>query len=393
MDPKDIVCLDVETTGLDRDELEILQLSIVRGDGQVLMNEYFKPERHREWKQAMAVNGITPEFLKDKKPFAMYRDEIDNLLKDKKLIVGYNCDWFDIPVLQKNGIRFPDGIESFDVMQKFAPVYGEWNQEKQSWKWQKLTKCAEYYGYTFKAHDALEDVKATLHCYHRLSDHLRLKDSLEALKIQNTQMQEVTDFLQNQGIRTEVIQQLIDAKCLYQGTDQRGEPVAVLIGSDTEGRINSAKTLDLDPTGKGTEISTTSREERGLILDFQKKDNPEEKEKELLVFDSELEAMAYMSILEQQGYCCTDFAYQICEDGDEDVQAARASEMQQYSRVSVMKAGNGAIQATVAAGAHKAAQTINRYARSGRTWSEINRKLRKEEKEPSKSKTKRERSH
>lgn len=49
MEDKDIVCLDVETTGLDRDELEILQLSMVRGDGQVLMNEYFKPERHEEW--------------------------------------------------------------------------------------------------------------------------------------------------------------------------------------------------------------------------------------------------------------------------------------------------------------------------------------------------------
>lgn len=118
MDEKDIVCLDVETTGIDRDELEILQLSMVRGDGQVLMNEYFKPERHDEWPKAMAIHGITPEGVKDKKPFSSYRDQINDLLRDKKLITGYNCDYFDIPVLQKNGIQFPGNAQTGPMSRK-----------------------------------------------------------------------------------------------------------------------------------------------------------------------------------------------------------------------------------------------------------------------------------
>ena len=47
----------------------------------------------------------------------------------------------------------------------FAEIYGEWNERRGSYKWQSLTKCATYYGYEFKAHDSLEDVKATLYCY------------------------------------------------------------------------------------------------------------------------------------------------------------------------------------------------------------------------------------
>lgn len=31
-------------------------------------------------------------------------------------------------------------------------------------------KCAEYYGYEFKAHDSLEDAKATLYCYKKMEE-------------------------------------------------------------------------------------------------------------------------------------------------------------------------------------------------------------------------------
>lgn len=32
-------------------------------------------------------------------------------------------------------------------------------------KWQKLTTAAKHFKFDFSAHDSLEDVKATLHCY------------------------------------------------------------------------------------------------------------------------------------------------------------------------------------------------------------------------------------
>ena len=57
-----------------------------------------------------------------------------------------------------------------DPMIMFAEIYGEWNERRGSYKWQSLTKCATYYGYEFKAHDSLEDVKATLYCYKKMEE-------------------------------------------------------------------------------------------------------------------------------------------------------------------------------------------------------------------------------
>lgn len=50
----------------------------------------------------------------------------------------------------------------------FAKIYGQWDDYHGNYKWQNLSKCARYYGYEFKAHDSLEDVKATLFCYKRM---------------------------------------------------------------------------------------------------------------------------------------------------------------------------------------------------------------------------------
>ena len=54
-----IICFDVETTGLDPKNDEILQLSIIDGNKNTLFNEYFKPERMKLWDQAQKVHGIS----------------------------------------------------------------------------------------------------------------------------------------------------------------------------------------------------------------------------------------------------------------------------------------------------------------------------------------------
>jgi DNA polymerase III epsilon subunit-like protein len=48
-------------------------------------------------------------------------------------------------------------------------VAGEWDPERGGYKWKSLKFCADWYGYTnYKPHDALEDVRATLHCYYAM---------------------------------------------------------------------------------------------------------------------------------------------------------------------------------------------------------------------------------
>lgn len=159
-----VVVIDTETTGLDADA-EILQCSIISGKGKVLLNEFYRPERHASWEGAMAVNGITPERVRACPAFKESRCKIAEILNQSSLVIGYNLP-FDIGMLERNGVKCPGSEKQCDLMRPFAEVFGEWSDTYQTWKWQKLTVCAGFYGYKGgKFHDSLEDCKATLHCY------------------------------------------------------------------------------------------------------------------------------------------------------------------------------------------------------------------------------------
>ena len=173
-----ILCFDVETTGLSREEDEILQLSIVDGTGKTVFNEYIKPTRHESWDGAEAIHGISPSDVADKLTIEEYRDNLNAIFKDVQLLVGYNNIYFDNAFLKEAGIQIPEDAKMYDVMLKFAPIYGEWNEMRQDYKWQKLAKCAEYYGFhgDGQFHDSLEDVRATLYCFNSMISEGQVKE-------------------------------------------------------------------------------------------------------------------------------------------------------------------------------------------------------------------------
>lgn len=165
----DIICLDTETTGLGKED-EILQLSIVNGAGEVLFNEYIRPQKVTEWPEAEQIHGISPAMVADKHTMDAYRELISGIVGNAGLIVGYNVS-FDLGFLRCAGIDWSDEIPVFDAMEEFAEVYGEWSSYYGNYRWQSLRVCASYFGYkrngTF--HDSLEDVKATLFCYNAMT--------------------------------------------------------------------------------------------------------------------------------------------------------------------------------------------------------------------------------
>ena len=171
-DKSKIVCLDVETTGLRFAEDEILQLSIVDGNGEVLFNEYIKPKNLAEWPEAEAINGISPAMVAEKPNIDAYIPRLNEIMANAELIVGYNHERFDMTFIRNAGITLPETMKTFDVMHKFAPVYGQWDEVRGRHKNQKLAFAAEYYGYQGNGnfHDSLEDVRATLHCYFAMTD-------------------------------------------------------------------------------------------------------------------------------------------------------------------------------------------------------------------------------
>lgn len=166
-----IICLDIETTGLDPDSDEILQLSIIDGSGEILFSEYILPTEHDCWPSAQKVNHISPAMVQDCKPLLYYADTIQRILEDADVIVGYNIRGFDLPFIFNGGIGYDakPGAIVVDVMIAFAKIYGKHDDYHGGYKRQKLRTCASYYSYyKGKAHNALDDARATLFCFYKI---------------------------------------------------------------------------------------------------------------------------------------------------------------------------------------------------------------------------------
>lgn len=171
-DPSTAIAMNFEATGYEYED-ELLQLSIINFKGNILFNSYFKPKKHKEWKEAEQVNGISPEMVADRPAISEKISEINAIIENSDTIIGYNTQ-FDIGFLKANGAIVPDDLETVDVMEDFAKIYGEWNSARGSYKWQKLTRAAEYYGYDWSqraetAHNSLGDCYATLFVYDKIN--------------------------------------------------------------------------------------------------------------------------------------------------------------------------------------------------------------------------------
>lgn len=163
-DPKKVIVIDTETTGFNPYDDELVQISIIDGNGTELFNRYTCPQKSKEWPDAEKVNGISFERVKNCPAPAYYAHQITDIVQDAEIIISYNGLQFDIPFLEAIGVIFPnqEKVKFLDVMFDYAEYCGDWNEYKQEYRWKKLIDAAASFGYTYKAHDSLNDCQATL---------------------------------------------------------------------------------------------------------------------------------------------------------------------------------------------------------------------------------------
>lgn len=135
---------------------------------------------HDTWEEAERVNGISQSMVNNAPTIIEVCADIQKIISQAKVIIGYNTD-FDLGFLENAGIIISDNTEIIDVMIDFAAIYGEYSDFYESYKWQKLSTCANYFDYDWgndKAHDSLSDCKATLYCYKKIID---IKENINGL--------------------------------------------------------------------------------------------------------------------------------------------------------------------------------------------------------------------
>ncbi len=182
MELSKILCYDLETTGLDTKNDEILQISIINGNRKEVYNRYFQPSREKMEKgwneKAVEVNGLTPDKLKGEDKLKDHLQEVQKLFNGADMLISFNGLKFDNILLKNSGIQIPN-VRKRDIMLEFTQLKGEIKDSEEGYRWQGLSKAADYYGYewTGKQHNALDDSLATFFVAKKIDEEFQGKDS------------------------------------------------------------------------------------------------------------------------------------------------------------------------------------------------------------------------
>lgn len=160
---KDIVCWDVETTGLNPKEDFIIQLSLLKLSGIDLQeigrrNWFIKPAHgYTIHPDAEKVHGITKEFLeKNGVSIKDIGDDFMSFIKNCD-ILSYNGNSFDIKFIDKDFKMW--GYNIFNEDRKYYDAYA---LEARFFPRNLSAVYKKYTGKEFEnAHDSMSDVEAT----------------------------------------------------------------------------------------------------------------------------------------------------------------------------------------------------------------------------------------
>lgn len=170
--------LDTETTGLGK-TAEVVEISIIDQDGQVLMDTLVKPKKPIP-ADATRIHGITNEMVANAPTWPEIHDQLCEILTTKLLVIynsGYDisimrqtAELYDLDILHPRPNENCFGRWAWQehghdcAMLTYAEYWGEWNDYRNDWKWQKLSDAADQQGVIVegKAHRALADCKMTL---------------------------------------------------------------------------------------------------------------------------------------------------------------------------------------------------------------------------------------
>lgn len=162
--------LDTETTGLGESD-EIVQIALVDGQGQAVLNQLIRPSIPIP-PGAARIHGITDADVVNSPVFSSLYIKLSSLLAGET-VIAYNMD-FDWRMLQQTVARYRlPGIRVGKLdcaMKQYAKFKGKRSGQGRGYVWHKLTSAAAQEKIVGgKAHDALGDALTTLELVRKIA--------------------------------------------------------------------------------------------------------------------------------------------------------------------------------------------------------------------------------
>lgn len=157
------IIIDTETTGLSNTD-EIVEISAIDCQGNVLLDTLVRP-MGEIGEQAQAVHGITYADTANAPWFDQVLGDLTGITHNRTVVM-FNSS-FDTRLIDQSARRHKrtgPGISAHCVMKNYARFHGQWDADRDRWKWQSLENAARQMGITISgsAHRALTDCQTTL---------------------------------------------------------------------------------------------------------------------------------------------------------------------------------------------------------------------------------------
>ena len=171
------VCIDLETTGLDPKRDKIIEIGAVKVEQSTIVEEwetFVNPDRKLE-ERIVELTGICDGQLADAPQMEEVLPKLLSFIGDN-ILLGHSV-LFDYSFVKKAAVneRFTferNGIDTLKIARKYLP-------ELES---RSLGYLCQYYGISHCAHRALEDARATVSLYQKLTECFFKKEEEEGDK-------------------------------------------------------------------------------------------------------------------------------------------------------------------------------------------------------------------
>ena len=165
------IYLDTETTGLERSD-EIIEISIIDDDGQVLFESLVKPSQPIP-ASATRIHGISYQDVASARTWPVVWPQVRSALFGR-LVVIYNEE-FDLRMLQQSHGRYKlpwkEKLTTFDLLKLYAEFRGDWDPYRRAYRYHSLANAGVQCSIHLpNAHRATADTLLTRALLHHIAE-------------------------------------------------------------------------------------------------------------------------------------------------------------------------------------------------------------------------------